>query len=65
MGWRLKIYFDDGDSELVDEVFDSEEDAEDEYDSWLDSWSAGAEALELAGEDYSDASITDCDIWEE
>ena len=65
MGWRLRINFDDGTSELVDDVFDTEEDAEREYESWLENWSAGGETLMLAGEDYSDAGIEDCDIWEE
>ena len=65
MGYRLKIYFSDGSEELVDEVFDTEEDAQDEYTSWLDNWNAGRETLELAGEDYVDADIEYCDIWEE
>lgn len=65
MGWRLRINFDDGTDELVDEVFDSKEEAQDEYDSWLENWGAGRETLMLAGEDYSDADIEDCDIWEE
>lgn len=65
MAWKLKINFSDGSSELVDEDFKSEQDAHDEYDSWLDSWNAGGETLMLAGENYSDASIEDCDIWEE
>lgn len=38
MGWRLRINFSDGSSELVDEVFDTEEDAQDEFDSWLENW---------------------------
>lgn len=65
MGWRLRINFSDGSSELVDEVFDTEEDAQDEFDSWPENWGAGQEILELAGEDYCDADIEDCDIWEE
>ncbi len=65
MSWKLKIYFSDGSDEIVDEIFDSEEDALVEYDSWLDSWNAGRETLKLAGEDYIDANIEDCDIWEE
>lgn len=65
MGWRLRINFDDGSDELVDDVFESEEDALAEYDSWLENWGAGRETLQLAGEDYSDADIEDCDIWEE
>ena len=51
MGWRLRINFSDGSSELVDDVFDTEEDAQDEFDSWLENWGAGQETLELAGED--------------
>lgn len=65
MAWRLKIYFSDGSSEIIDEVFDTEEEAQEEYDSWLDSWGAGRETLELAGRDFVDADIEDCDIWEE
>lgn len=65
MGWRLRINFDDGSDELVNDVFESEEDALAEYDSWLENWGAGRETLQLAGEDYSDADIEDCDIWEE
>lgn len=65
MGWRVRINFSDGLSELVDEIFDTELDAEAEYEEWLDSWEAGKETLMLAGEDYIDASIDNCDIWEE
>lgn len=65
MGWRLQIYFSDGSSELLDDVFDTEEDAQDEYESWLENWGAGKETLMLAGEDYDDSDIEDCDIWEE
>lgn len=65
MAWRLKILFDDGTEELVDEEFETEQDAQDEYDSWLDSWGAGRETLMLAGEDYCEADIEDCEIWEE
>lgn len=65
MGYRLRIFFSDGSSELVDEVFDTKEDAEAEYDTWLDSWDAGRETLELAGEDFVDADIEDYEIFEE
>lgn len=65
MGWRLRINFDDGKSELVEDVFESEEEAEAEYDSWLEGWDAGKETLMLANEDYCDSEIVDCDIWEE
>ena len=65
MGWRVRINFSDGSSELVDEIFDTEEDAMDEYESWVENWGTGRGELELAGEDYCDADIVDCDIWEE
>ena len=65
MGWRLRIIFSDGTTELVDEVFDTEEEAEDEAESWGDSWAEGAEVLEDAGEGFSEADIVDYEIWEE
>lgn len=65
MGWRLRVNFSDGTDELVDDVFNTEAEAMDEFNEWLDSWAAGRETLMLAGEDYSDADIEDCDIWEE
>lgn len=57
MGYKLTIYFTDGSSETVDEVFETEQAALDEYDSWLDSWGSGRETLQLAGEDYIKADI--------
>ena len=65
MGYKLKIYFSDGSSELVDEVFETEEAAEDEYNSWIENWGAGRETLMLAGEDYIEADIEDYEIFEE
>lgn len=63
MGWKLRINFSDGTSQLVDDDFRTKRDAENEFQEWLDSWAAGAETLELAGRDFDDSSITDCDIW--
>lgn len=65
MGYRLKILFSDGSSELVDDVFDTEEDAKDEFDSWVENWGAGRDTLKLAGEDYVEADIEDYEIFEE
>lgn len=65
MAWKLEIFFDDGNSELVDEDFETEEDAMEEYREWIENWGAGREVLELAGEPYSDAEIIDYEIWEE
>ena len=41
------------------------EDAIDGYDLWLENWGAGAETLELAGEDYDSRDIVDYDVFEE
>ena len=65
MGFRLKIHFSDSSSELVDDVFDTEEDAKDEFDSWVENWGVGRDTLKLAGEDYVDADIEDYEIFEE
>lgn len=65
MGWRLKIMFDDGSEELLDDVFDSKEAASEEYREWIENWDAGREVLQMAGENYIDADIDDCEIWEE
>lgn len=62
MGYKLTIYFNDGHTEEIDEVFETESDARVEYESWLENWGAGRETLMLAGEDYSDADIVDYDI---
>lgn len=50
---------------MVDEDFETEQDAQDEYESWQENWNAGRETLMIAGEDYVDADIEDCYIWEE
>lgn len=57
MGYKLTIYFTDGSSEEVSDIFETEQDAIDEYETWLDSWGAGRETLQLAGEDYVEADI--------
>ncbi len=65
MGFKLKIFFDDGSDEVLDEVFETEQDAENEYDVWLDSWRTGRNTLKLAGEDYDDSEIEDYEVFEE
>ena len=65
MGFRLQINFSDGESMLIDDVFETEEDANAEYEVWLENWDAGKETLKLAGETYVEADIEDCDIFEE
>ena len=65
MSWKLQINFDDGSNYLVDEDFETKELAEAEYESWLESWNVGNWTLMMAGEDYCEEGIEDCDIWEE
>ena len=65
MSWKLKIFFSDGSDVIVDDDFETEQDAKDDYRAWLDNWDTGKETLMLAGEDYVDADIEDCIIWEE
>lgn len=62
MGYKLTIHFTNGESEEIDEVFETEEDALNEYDTWLDSWGAGMETLQLSGRDYIAADIDGYDI---
>ena len=64
MGYKLTIYFSDGSTEEVDEIFETEEAAMEEYDSWLENWGMGKETLQLAGEEYVDADIEGYDIEE-
>lgn len=62
MSYRLTIYFSDGGSEEIDELFETERDAKNELAIWLDSWENGKETLKLAGENYVNASIDGYDI---
>ena len=66
MAWKLKLYFTDGDSYLVDNDFDMEEDAREELNSWLENWSVGAESLQDDDEYVDpDNEIEGFEIWEE
>ncbi len=64
MGYKMRINFSDGCSEILDEIFGTKEDAVEEYESWCENWSMGNETLMMAGEEYSNADIDDYDIWE-
>ena len=57
MGYKLTIYFSDGETEEIDEIFETEEGAIEEYNTWLDGWETGKETLKLANEEYIDATI--------
>ena len=65
MAWRVRVNFDDGTEELVDEEFETREDAECEEQEWYEGWSVGRDVLEYADEEYSDADIESIEIWEE
>lgn len=62
MAWKLRLYLEDGSSFIDDDDYETEEDAIDGYDLWLENWGAGAETLELAGEDYDSRDIVDYDV---
>ena len=57
MGYKLTIYFTDGSSETVNEIFNTKRDALDEYDTWLENWGAGRDTLQLAGRGFVEADI--------
>ena len=65
MAWKLRLYLEDGSSFIDDDDYETEEDAIDGYDLWLENWGAGAETLELAGEEYDSRDIVDYDVFEE
>ena len=65
MAWKLRLYLEDDSSFIDDDDYETEEDAIDGYDSWLENWGAGAETLELAGEEYDSSYIVDYDVFEE
>ena len=65
MAWKFRLYLEDGSSFIDDDDYETEEDAIDGYDSWLENWGAGAETLELAGEEYDSRDIVDYDVFEE
>lgn len=65
MAWKLEVHFSDGTSRIDDDDFKTKKEAENAFDEWLDCWDAGGETLMLAGRDYSDARITDYDVWKE
>lgn len=64
MSFIIDLFFSDGDSERVDEVFSSRDDAIDYADECIASYGQGRDILELAGEEYDDADIIDYDIYE-
>lgn len=64
MSFRVTIEFDDGTSEDIDEVFETEEDAEEAAMQWSSDYSQGRDYLEEAGEDYCDANVIGWSIYE-
>lgn len=65
-GYRLQIFFSDGSIEQSDKWFNTKEEAYNEYLSWVENYPVGEEILrELDDEDYSSATITGYDIYED
>ena len=65
MPWKVKLIFDDGEEEELDEEFETEEEAEEAGWQASSDFSQGGEYLALAGEQYSDAEVVEVETWEE
>lgn len=65
MMFRVSMNFDDGSSELLDEVFETEEDAEAEARQWASDYSQGGDYLKEAGEEYCEQKVIGWTIYEE
>ena len=66
--FRVVINFSDGDTEELDDLFDSYEDAEQEALEYISNWHAGGEVLELSNPGdypYEPDNEPDYDIFEE
>ncbi|MCB9196557.1 MAG: hypothetical protein H6598_10060 [Flavobacteriales bacterium] len=66
--FRVVINFSDGDTEELDDLFDSYEDAEREALEYISNWHAGGEVLELSNPGdypYEPDDAPDYDIFEE
>ena len=64
MGYRVNFIYPDGEEELQDEVFDTEEEAIEAADYLCSCFRQGAEDLALCGRDYDDGD-PDYEIIEE
>ena len=64
--YRLEVYFSDGSIVLEEESFETEEDAYEDYLDWVESYPVGQEMMrQLDDEDYSSATITGYNIYQE
>jgi hypothetical protein len=66
--FRVVINFSNGDTEELDDLFDSYEDAEQEALEYISNWHAGGEVLELSNPGdypYEPDNEPDYDIFEE
>ena len=65
VGYKVRIDFDDGSDETLDEVFSSEEEAEAAAQQWASDYSQGGDYLKEAGEEYCKQEVIGWDIYEE
>lgn len=56
--------FDSGEEEQLEEEYDTYEEAEEAAIQWISDYSAGADVLELAGEEYGDPDGVDFEVVE-
>ena len=57
MGFKIKYTYPDGETEIEDEVYDTEQQAESAAEDGVLGFATGADILEDMGEDYSDGSL--------
>lgn len=63
--WRINLIFDNGDEEDSGEEYRTKKEALEEAESYLDNWSAGADALELAGEPYDSRDLINAEVYKD
>lgn len=57
MGFKIKYTYPDGEEEVEDEVYDSEQEAEWAAEDGVNGFATGAEILEDRGEDFMEGDL--------
>lgn len=65
MAWKVRLIYSDGDSEVLDEEFDTEEAAIEAGWEASSNMSQGFDYLEEAGEDHEDVEVDEVEAFEE
>ena len=65
MGYRIRFNYDDGTSELQDEIYDTYEEADEAAAQGASDYAQGGAYLDESGEGYCDSEVIDWDIIED